>query len=151
MRFAVETIAQCWDVGQALLEFHWREIALHQDVIPLAPDKESYEDLERHGQLQLVTMRDDEGKLWGYHVSIIRPHLHYRTSLTAFTDVFYIHPDYRKGTSAAKLFKFAEAQLAARGVQRMYATSKLAFDLRPLFVFLGWTEIERVFVKLVEK
>jgi len=149
MRFAVESLAQCWDQGQALLELHWREIALHQDLIPLAIDRESYEQMERAGQLQLVTMRDDEGILRGYHVSLIRPHLHYRTSLTAFTDVFYIHPDFRKGSTATHLFRYVETQLGFRGVQRMYATCKLSLDLRPLFKRLRWTMIEYVFTKLV--
>jgi|SRR5271154_6877167 len=149
MRLAVETLAECWEEGQALLELHWREIALNRDLIKLDPDLASYQDLERHGQLQLVTMRDDQGTLWGYHVSLIRPHLHYHSSLTAFTDVFFIHPDHRQGTAAWKLFRFVEAQLKRRGVQRMYATCKLSLDLKPLFLRLGWTEIERVFTKLV--
>ena len=149
MRFAVETLAECWEEGQALLKLHWQEIALHRELIPLDPDRESYEQMERAGQLQLVTMRDDEGTLWGYHVSLIRPHLHYRASLTGFTDVFYIHPDQRKGSTAIELFRFVEVALLSRGVQRMYATCKLSLDLRPIFMRLRWTEIERVFTKLV--
>jgi len=147
---AVETLAQCWDEGQALLKLHWAEIALHRELIPLEPDLMSYQDLERRGQLLLVTMRDDEGTLVGYHVTLIRPHLHYHSSLTGFTDVFFIHPDHRKGTAALKLFRFVERQLALRSVERMYATCKLSLDLKPLFTRLGWDEIERVFCKLVE-
>jgi GNAT superfamily N-acetyltransferase len=149
VRLAVETLAECWEEGQALLELHWREIALHRDLIPLSPDLASYQDLERRGQLQLVTMRDDEGTLHGYHVTLIRPHLHYQFSLTGFVDVYYLHPSHRKGSAAAQLFRFAESQMKARGVQRMYATCKLSLDLQVLFRRVGWTEIERVFTKLV--
>jgi GNAT superfamily N-acetyltransferase len=149
VHLAVETLAECWEEGQALLELHWQEIALHRDLIPLAPDLASYQELERRGQLQLVTMRDDEGTLYGYHVTLIRPHLHYRHSLTGFVDVYYLHPSQRKGSTAALLFRFAEAHLKARGVQRMYASCKLSLDLQVLFRRVGWTEIERVFSKLV--
>lgn len=149
MRLAVETLAQCWDEGQALLRLHWAEIALHRELIALDPDFASYQDMERRGQLLLVTMRDDEGTLCGYHVSLVRPHLHYRSSLTAFTDVFYIHPAQRKGAAASKLFKFVEGELERAGVERMYATCKLSLDLKALFTRLRWTEVERVFTRLV--
>jgi hypothetical protein len=149
MRFAVETLAECWDEGQALLRLHWREVAIDQDLIPLDVDFEIYQLIEHRGELQLVTMRDDQGNLCGYHVAFIRPHMRYRTSLTGFFDVFFIHPEHRKGLAAWRLFKFVEAECARRGVQRMYATCKLSLDLSALFIRLGWTEIERVFTKLV--
>lgn len=147
--YAVETLALCWDEGQELLQEHWREIALNRDQIVLAPDLASYQDMERRGQLLLVTMRV-EGKLVGYHASLIRPHLHYRHSLTAFTDVFYVKPEHRLGRNAMHLFEHVEYQLKNRGVERMYASCKLSLDLLPLFTrVLGWTEIERVFSKMV--
>lgn len=125
---------------------HWREIALDQETIEMAPAVEQYERLENSGQLLIVTMRVN-GELVGYHASFIRPHLHYRYSLTAYTDVFFIHPDHRKGRNAWHLFKFVENELAARGVERMFASCKLSLDLLPLFDALGWTEVERGFVK----
>lgn len=147
--FQVESFAQAWPDAQALLKLHWLEIARDQDTIELAPAVEQYQHLEAVGQLLIVTMRQ-AGELVGYHASFIRPHLHYAKTLMAFTDLFYIHPDHRKGRNAWRLFKRVEHELHARGVERMHGSCKLSLDLTPLFVALGWTHIENNFSKRPE-
>lgn len=147
--FQVETLAEAWQQAQALLRAHWLEIARDQDTIELAPAFEQYQHLEASGQFLIVTMRA-QGELVGYHASFIRPHLHYATTLMAFTDLFFIHPDHRKGRNAWNLFRTVERELHARGVKRMHASCKLSLDLLPLFTALGWTEIERNFSKQPE-
>lgn len=146
--FQVEPFAQAWPDAQVLLRLHWDEIALDKDTIPMAPAAEQYKLLESVGQLLVVTMRI-EGELVGYHASFIRPHLHYATTLMAFTDLFYIHPNHRKGRNAWNLFRTVEHELVQRGVKRMHASCKLSLDLLTLFRALGWTEIERNFSKRI--
>jgi GNAT superfamily N-acetyltransferase len=146
--YQVEPFAQAWPEAQSLLGLHWREIARDRDLIELAPMVDAYQALDASGQLLIVTMRIS-GNLVGYHASFIKPHLHYARSLTAFTDIFFIHPDHRRGRNAFRLFQAVEAQLKARGVQRMFASCKLSLDLLPLFTALGWTEIERNFSKVL--
>ena len=75
---------------------HWQEIALDKDTILLEPDVDSFIEMEQRGALQIVTARDD-GRLIGYHVTIVRNHLHYKSSLSGYVDMYFIHPDYRKG------------------------------------------------------
>lgn len=147
--FQVEQLAQCWDEAQSLLVAHWEEIALDKDTIELSVATEQYRHLEAVGQLLIVTMRMD-GRLVGYHVSFVKPHLHYAKTLMAFTDLFYIDPLYRRGLNAFGLFRAVEEQLYLLGVQRMHASCKLSLDLLPLFKRLGWTEIERNFAKKPE-
>ena len=149
LTYQVEPFSQAWPEAQALLNLHWLEIARDRDTIELSPAVEQYEHLEKAGQLLIVTMRAD-GALVGYHASFVRPHLHYAKSLTAFTDLFYIHPDYRQGRNAWRLFTKVEDELKKLGVERMFASCKLSLDLLPLFTALGWTEIERNFSKLLK-
>lgn len=131
-----------------LWPLHWEEVAGDKDVIKLDPDFESYAALEKIGTLHVVTARS-AGQIIGYHISIVRPHLHYRTSLSAFTDVYYIHPDHRKGMVGVKLFKEVEKTLKQRGVQKMFTGTKLSLDMGRLFEHLGWKETERLYTKVI--
>jgi len=131
-----------------LLEGHWQEIALNQDTIKLNPDYEQYKVLFRVGAMRMVTARE-EGKLVGYCICLIRPHIHYKDSLTATNDIFYIHPDYRKGMTGVKLFKAVETIMKSYGVQRIMMMTKKHKDVGPIFERLGYTEAERVFTKVI--
>lgn len=146
--FHVEPWSEVYPELEPHWEAHWREVATHQDEIPLSVDWGAYAAFERLGQLHVVTARS-AGAVVGYHISFVRPHLHYSTSLTAFTDVYWLHPDFRKGRTGIKLFQHVEQTLRARGVQRMYTGTKLSLDMGRLFERLGWTEIERTFSKVI--
>jgi GNAT superfamily N-acetyltransferase len=145
--FAVERFEQCRGDAAALLKDHWREIALDQDVIELDPDWEKYAALAKDGALHVVTARDG-GELVGYHLSVIRPHLHYKASLTCFSDVMYLKPEYRQGLTGYKLIRFFRDSVKARGVQKIYMGTKLALDLDPILRRLGFTPIERVYTQV---
>ena len=131
-----------------LLEGHWQEIALNQDTIKLNPDYEQYKVLFKAGAMRMVTARED-GKLVGYCICLIRPHIHYKDSITATNDIFYIHPDYRKGMTGVKLFKAVEAIMKSHGVQRIMMMTKRHKDVGAIFERLGYTEAERVFTKVI--
>ena len=146
--FAVEKIFECIDDMRYLWSMHWDEIALDKEKIKLNPDIETFQLLEDAGGLHIVTLRDD-GKLIGYHASIVRPHLHYKDSLTAYVDMYFIHPDDRKGRVGIDLFKYAEKSLSARGCERVYTGTKLHKDMGVLLSRLGHKETERLFVKYI--
>lgn len=146
--FAVETIDECVEDMRYLWQMHWEEIALDRDKIKLEPDVDTFRLLEDCGQLHIVTARDEAG-LVGYHASIVRPHLHYRSSMTAYVDMYFIHPDYRKGRTGISLFKFAEKTLRERGCQRIYTGTKLHKDMGKLLEYMGHKETERLYVKYI--
>jgi len=127
---------------------HWEEVALNKDVIKLAPDFETYDSYARSGMLHIVVARK-EGAVVGYHFSVVRPHLHYRDSLSAFTDIYYIAPEHRTGRTPLRLFQFVEKTLKARGVQKMFTGTKLSLDAGPLFEFMGWTPTEMLYTKVI--
>ena len=133
---------------ERIIPRHWQEIARDQDIIKLDPDWESYHAAERAGQLFMMVCRVD-GDMVGYHICFVRPHLHYRKSLSAITDIFYILPEYRSGRIGIDLFKESEKALKARGVQKVFLGCKLAHDLTHIFKRLGYSPIEYVFAKLI--
>ena len=146
--YQTETMSQCVEEMSGLWELHWQEIALDRQKVKLEPDVQMFEVLDSLGQLVIVTVRDD-GKLVGYHVSLVRSHLHYKSSLTAYVDMYFLHPDYRGGMAGYKMFKFVESALKLRGVERIYSGTKLHKDMGKLFERLGYNETERLFVKWI--
>lgn len=146
--YSVETIEECVTEMGEMWSLHWQEIALDKDTIFLEPDVDSFIEMEQRGALQIVTARDD-GRLIGYHVTIVRNHLHYKSSLSGYVDMYFVHPDYRKGRTGLNLFKFAEKKLSERGCQRVFTGTKLHKDMGKLLEYLGHRETERLYVKSI--
>lgn len=127
---------------KVLLPLHWRELAINQDKVPLAPNFDFYIQYERGGQLIFMTLRED-GALKGYFIGFITPGLHYSTCLTCKMDIFYIHPDSRgSALPGLKLFREVEQELKRRKVQQWYVGSKIKQDASALFRRLGFEPIE---------
>lgn len=133
---------------EVLWPAHWEEIAINRDSIKLAVDHDSYAALEREGALHVVTARE-AGRIVGYHISIVKTHLHYKNDLHGFTDVYYIEPAHRQGWVGVKLFKYVEKTLKARGVKKLFTGTKLHLDMSRLFERMGWQETERLFTKVL--
>ncbi|SAK95862.1 GCN5-like N-acetyltransferase [Caballeronia temeraria] len=133
---------------EVLWPAHWKEVAIDHETIKLAPDYRQYEAFCAAGALHIVTARE-AGKIVGYHISIVRPHLHYMHDLHGFTDVYYISPEHRKGWVGVKLFKYVEKTLKARGVKKLFSGTKLHLDMGPIFERMGWRETERLFSKVL--
>lgn len=131
-----------------LWQRHWEEVALNRDLIKLDPDFDNYDLMAHIGQLHIVVARK-AGAIVGYHFTLVRPHLHYRTSLSGMTDIYYIAPKHRTGRTPLRLFQFVEKTLKARGVQKLFTGTKLSLDAGPLFEFMGWTETERLYTKVI--
>lgn len=133
-----------------LFSDHWEEIARDKEIIKLNPDYKKYQALDKAGVLQVVTVRtSEEQELVGYHVSLIHSHLHYSDSLTAFTDIFFLKQEYRKGRTGIKLFQFVEKCLKQKGVQKIYMGTKLHLDISNILEYLGYTPIEKIYTKLI--
>lgn len=131
-----------------LLDNHYEEIALNRDVIKLNPDYEMYEKLCNAGFMRIITARNDN-ELIGYCICVIKYHLHYKDSLTALNDIFYIKKEYRKGLTGVKLFVKTEEILKKYGVQRIIMNTKTHHDVGAIFDRLGYHETERVFTKII--
>jgi predicted acetyltransferase len=131
-----------------LLETHYKEIAMNQDLIKLNPDYKQYEIMCRMKLMRIVTARED-GELIGYCICMIKPHIHYMDSLTAFNDIFYIKPHKRLGMTGIKLFKKTEEILKQYGVQKIFMNVKRSHDIGAIFERLGYKESERIYTKII--
>lgn len=87
-----------------LFKKHYAEIAVDKDVCPLDPDWDYYAGIDRMGLLRLLTARASNGKLAGYIFNIVGHHNHYKSTRFAVTEMFYLHPHFRKGWQPVKFF-----------------------------------------------
>ena len=149
--YQVEDYLQCLPELKDCYPEHFEELAADKKDIPLNPDYETYAMMAKAGVLHLVTVRVD-GVLVGYHLSMIDPHLHYKQSLTCFTDIFLIRKPYRhleNSLIGLKLFKFMEESVKQKGVQRIYMGTKLHMDIDPILNRLGYNPKERLYTKVI--
>lgn len=130
---------------------HWKELALHQEEISLDVDYDRYHKLAEMGILKIITVRDS-GKLIGYHWVLVNQHLHYKSTVYAMTDVYYVHPNYRKGNIGVKLFQESEKILRLLGVKVMavFAKEKINPGVGATLEYAGFKNSESVYVKLLE-
>lgn len=148
--FQVEQYSDVIEEMKGLYQEHWEEIALDKDVIKLNMDYETYDQMAQAGKIHVVTARAD-GKLIGYHMSMVSGHLHYKQSLTAFTDIFFLKKEFRKGTGAGyAMLKLMVSSLRERGVQKIYMGTKLHMDIGPLLERLKFKPIERLYTLVLE-
>lgn len=142
----IESFEEMLPELQTLLPLHYEELALNKDTVPLSPQYDIYIARERAGELLFVTLRQ-AGELVGYFIGFIAPGLHYSTCLTCTMDIFYVHPDKRTGSAGVRLFRFVEAELRRRGVQRWFMGSKIHADASALFKRIGAAPVETYFSK----
>jgi hypothetical protein len=110
-----------------LFERHYQEIARDKDVIPLAPDWDSYYAMDLQGTLHILTARW-RGKLVGYIFNIVGWHQHYVTTRYAHTEMFWLHRDFRKGWLPVRFLSENLAGLKAREVKITTICFKLHFQ-----------------------
>ncbi len=145
--YAVEKFQDCVAESSEFFEAHKEEVGADKEKFPLAPDYERYQEMQDIGSLVVVTARAD-GRLIGYICYYLSRHLHY-DSLTAYSDVFYVTPAYRKGLVGVRLFKAVEEVLKHMGVERIYTGTKLKLDIGPILERLGYAPIERIYTKVL--
>ena len=69
---------------------HYKELeASVSDKEVLDPDWDQYKNLDNAEMIQLVTCRSD-GELIGYILYIISRHLHVKSCLTAYEDIYFL-------------------------------------------------------------
>ena len=148
--FATEKFMDVIDEIKPLLLKHWEEIEGHRDIIKLNPDYDKYHTLEKSGMLHIVTARYD-GKLIGYSISFVVPHLHYPDCLMSLNDIVYLSPEYRKGRNAIQLFEYAEEELKFLGVMKVHYDVSIKRDFGPVLQSIGYTLISHTYEKLINR
>ena len=98
-----------------------------------------------------VTTARDGSILVGYQIYFVMPHMHYKNSLTAMSDVLFLAPEHRKGLAGILLMKSAEKELVKLGVQRIIQNVKLANDWGSILERIGYKPFERIYTKILRK
>jgi len=111
-----------------LFKKHWKEIALDQDIAPLDPNWDYYHMVDERQLLHILTARASNGKLAGYIFNIVGSHNHYQSTRFANTEMFYLHPYFRKGWQPVKMFKENLAGLKVLNVEIACISFKLNFQ-----------------------
>jgi GNAT superfamily N-acetyltransferase len=146
--FQRERLFDVADDVEGLLQLHYDEVALHRDAVPLDPNWARYAMTEEAGQLAIFTARD-AGRVVGYSVFFVSPHMHYDSTLTAVNDVLFLHPAYRKGACGIRLIKFSEQELKAQGVKRVLWHIKFNKDFSAILHRLGYADEEKIVGKML--
>ena len=137
------------DEAVLLLKEHYEELAERTDVIELDPDVEKYQKLLEMNILEVHTARDD-GNLVGYALWMVMNHLHYKKSVTASSDILYIHPNYRKGIFGYKFVKWTTEEVKKRSPQRILFHMKPHLDYGHLVERLGGHFFEKTYSIVLE-
>lgn len=139
----------CIDELEALAPAHYAELCVHKQF-DFEPDWDTYKFIAEKGGLRLITVRADD-ELVGYMVFIVRPHMHYKSCLTASEDLYYLRKDMRQGRIGLRMFKYAEEALKRIGVQRINVHTKVHMDNSRLLEYLGYECTDKLFVKMLEQ
>jgi len=148
--FNVENFENWWRDAQELIPVHYEELSIDKDKVKIGINCQRYLEMEQAGMLHIVTIRLGGGKMVGYYLCMILPHMHYKDAgLMAYTDMYFVHPDYRLGGVGAKMMIFVEETLRRRDVLKVYITTKLKLDLSLMFEALGWKATDKIFTKFL--
>lgn len=150
IKYSVESWKAARERGElaSFIEPHWRELGLdHQDV-PVDMWWEAYDAHEQAGRLHAVFVRDN-GVLIGYYTTILTAMLHYKSTLHAVADLYYLKPEYRKSKVGVEMFKFAEEKFRELGVKKIYTGTKLHLNHAKLFEGLGYKPVEMLYTKVL--
>jgi N-acetylglutamate synthase-like GNAT family acetyltransferase len=146
--YQVEKYHEICDEIHVMWREHWEEVYFDKDIIKFNPDYDKFKLLSESDILHTVTVREN-GEVIGYHISLIYPHIHSKSSLTCFTDMFFVRKDKRKGLIGIKLLKFVEQSLKGKGIQKIYMGSKSHIDISIILERLGYTYIEKLYTKVI--
>lgn len=147
--FAVEPWSACLSELLPLFADLWADVAIDQDKFQAKCDQEKYAALEKIGMLHLVTARAGS-ELAGFFLMFLTPNAHYHgAGVMAFTDVYYLKPEFRSGTLGLRLFSFMEDTLREKGIVKAYTSHKLHRDRSAMMKFLGWTPSDLVYSKII--
>jgi hypothetical protein len=149
MQTQVESWQNALSELRPLFSLLWEEVAVDRDRFVAKCDEEKYEQLDKAGILHLVTAR--EGKtLVGYFLVFVTPNAHYLgAGPMAFTDLYYMMPQYRGGANSLKLFSFMEKTLREKGVVKIYSSNKLHRGHGKMFDFLGYKPTDMIYSKVL--
>jgi len=150
MRFQREEWSKTLPELRPLFAHLWDDVALDKDRFVAECAEDKYGQLETNGVLHLVVARTEEGKIAGYHLSFVNENGHYQgAGLMAFTDMYFVKPEFRKANIGLQLFSAVEESLRAVGVVKIYSSHKLHKDRSAMMKVLGYKPTDLIYTKVI--
>jgi GNAT superfamily N-acetyltransferase len=147
IEYQVEKWSDVLPEMEPLWPAHYEELSLDKDRVKLGGCLERYAEMENLGILVVVTVRSDK-QLVGYYVFMLLPHLHYKDAgLMAYTDMYFLLPEFRKGGTGVKMFLAVEQAMKNAGAVKAYTSHKIHQDHSELLKRLGWKASDIVYTK----
>ena len=122
---------------------HYKEVQVEENGEDCNVAWLRYVELERSGALHILTVRVDS-HLVGYYFNMLFPHLRHADRLCAWSDVFFVLPEYRREGVGVRLFEENDKMLKELGVKKNFISFKAHIDLRKLLKRLKYTLTEYV-------
>lgn len=149
IEYKIRNPKECFDEISKMFKNHYEELSVTKQF-DLNPDLDVYWEADKRKVLKVITCENDN-EIIGYIVYFIGLNLHYKDCLLATEDIYYLKPEYRKGSIGIRMFKFAENYLKSIGVNMIKYSTKVHLDNSRLFEFLGYQFTEKVFLKKLDK
>ena len=145
-----ELYFDCIDELKPLLYDMHVEVEGLAEQFPLDPDYDRYELMQENDILRIHIARDD-GDIIGFMVSIVAPHAHHKDVVYAMTDLFYVKPEYREGSTVAMdLIRMGMYDLKLNyNVQVMVVSMKIKHEFRKLLEHCGFGPTEELWEKVL--
>ena len=140
--YSKESVEQIKLEASELISSHWDEVAHDQSDRELDVDWDAFEALERHGQVHIITARN-EGRLIGYVVAILRPHFHSKKTRSAYVDAIFLEKNSRKNNVGIRLIQMADTALGQLA-DFTYWHIKPEKNFAPILRRLGYHFIEEI-------
>lgn len=145
----VESLTKGLAELKPLLPLHYKELAIHQEHVPLDPQYDLYLTHDLNGEVLYVTLRE-LGRLIGYFIGFVGPELHYKTCLGCTLDIFYVVKEHRGKLGGRVLFGEVLRELKYRKVMRLHVGYKIGSEVAEaadaLFTHMGFTPSDKYFV-----
>jgi GNAT superfamily N-acetyltransferase len=118
---------------------HWAETQSYRHSQPFSPSFERYNQYAAAGWFIQFTARE-EGRMVGYGGVYIVASMHTQSTI-ATEDTWYLLPEYRKGWTALRFFKFMEKTCRERGAVEVSLTAPVTTKTGKILEFLGYQEV----------
>ena len=145
-----ETVSSFLKDAYPLFDEHHKEVSERQDLIKHDLNVKQIQVMEDRSMLEILTVRDD-GKLIGYHTWILFKALHFKSVLTASSDLLFILPEYRKGLFGYKFLKWSLSVIKKRKPQRVLIGIKPKNDFSKILKRLGANHFETTYSIVLEQ
>ncbi len=118
----VYTVAGARHFIEPMLALHYDELCTDKSM-QLAPDWGKYEAMYGADAL-VITVVFDGNVCVGYEVCFLQPHVHYRGTVVAWSDVLFVHKAYRNTTAGGRLMLATAKECKARGAHKLLRHAK---------------------------